>query len=685
MILLAAVLTLQAEGPVVDVAPPPAWDRFLMLVWQHQTDVVRDRALYESVNLRGFHVDRENGKLQAFGKESGWPYYVDHAAGKGILHLGRLADPLLKKPGLQVRPNSLADPKTMERLKELLRAHLSRAKGGTAVAYAFDDEVSSGHFGSPVETDAHPLSIAAFRKALAADYGGIERLNAQYGTAYASFDDVAPPSFEAVRGQLKADALGRLNLSAWSDFRTFMDAQWAGALAELTRFANSIDPSVPAGFVGGGNPCAWGGMDVRRLSTSVQWMEAYDIGGSNEILRSFWDRKRPRMQTFFSSKDPKRDAWFLWYYLCHGNRGVICWPEGWFRDGKVADPIAANAAVFKEVQGPVSAKIVDGVFAHDPIAIYYSHPSIQATWALDAATHGRTWPNRSSSLENALSTSSLTRVAWLKTLEDLGYQAKFIHQDHLLAGELVKGGFKVLLLNRALCLSDAEAAAVRDFAAKGGVVVADHLCGVLDGRGKARPSGALDELFGARRDLSKGLFAGDALSEVDAEKGGTLDAKTWRPGPTRLGMAVVERGLETTPGRHAYLNLSPTGYLLQRTSGGGNEWKEHVAGLLKSAGLSPRLRIAIDGRPARMTEAIFWRNGARTTLCLVQNLDRKARIDGFGATEGDVGAARVRLRLDFAAPVRDLVDERSGRKLGDGASFEDGFTPWEANVYSFAP
>jgi hypothetical protein len=680
MILLACLAALQSTEPV---PPPPAWDRFVMLVWQYQTDVVRDRALYESVNLRGFHVDREDERLTAFGRETGWPFYVDHAAGKGILHLGRLAEPLVKKPGIQVRPNSLADPGTRSKLKSLLKTHLTRAKGAPVVAYAFDDEISTGSFGSPVETDGHPLSIAAYRKSLAETYGSLDALNSAHGSAYASFETVEPQSFESVRARLVPDGLGRLNLAPWMDWRTFNDAQWSSVLAELTRFANGIDPGVPAGFVGGGNPSAWGGTDYRRLSGAVQWMEAYDIGGSTEILRSFWDQRRPRVQTFFSSRDPKRDAWFLWYSLCHGNRGVICWPEGWFKDGKVAAPIAANAAVFKELQGPVSARIVDGVFEHDPVALYYSHASIQAGWALDAAVHGRTWPSRSASIDNALSTSSLSRVAWLKTLEDLGFQAKVVHEDHLLAG-LGKQGFKVLLLNRALCLSDAEAAAIRAFAAQGGLVIADQLCGILDGRGKARPAGALDDLFGVKRDLSKGVFSGASLTEVDAEKGPALDERTWQPGAKRLEMAVAERGLETTPGaRQAYLNLSPIGYLLARPKGGGTEWLAHVAGLLKGAGLSPRILFFLDGRPARMTEAIFWMNGDRTTLCVVQNLDRKARIDGFGAVEGDLHGGPVLLKLAFASPVKDLVNERSGRRLGDGTRFEDSYTPWEANVYTF--
>jgi len=86
-LLALLVLLPSASDAVPPVPPPKQWDRFTMLVWQFKTDVLQDKALYESLNLRGFHVDRQNGKLQAFAKESGWPYYVDHAADKGFLHL----------------------------------------------------------------------------------------------------------------------------------------------------------------------------------------------------------------------------------------------------------------------------------------------------------------------------------------------------------------------------------------------------------------------------------------------------------------------------------------------------------------------------------------------------------------------------------------------------------------------
>jgi len=125
----AAGRTRAAEAPdgVPDVPPPKSWDGFVILPWQYQTDVARDKALYESVNLHGFHIDRKDAKLQAFAKETNWPFYVDHTAGKGYLHLGNLQGQVKGKKGIIVRPNSLADPKTIEAMKSLITANVNSA------------------------------------------------------------------------------------------------------------------------------------------------------------------------------------------------------------------------------------------------------------------------------------------------------------------------------------------------------------------------------------------------------------------------------------------------------------------------------------------------------------------------------------------------------------------------------
>jgi hypothetical protein len=372
--------------------------------------------------------------------------------------------------------------------------------------------------------------------------------------------------------------------------------------------------------------------------------------------------------------------------------------HGWFENGKVQDPIAKLAPTFKEVQGPIAKHIIDGTFVHDPIAIYYSQPSIRMTWVFDSVTHGKTWPNRSSSMDNALSTSALTRIGWLKTLEDIGLQAKFIHQDHLLDGVLTKENYKVLVLNRALCLSNAEADAIKEFSKKGGVVVADHLCGIFDEHGKARSAGALDDIFGVKRDLDKGILTGDTLTEVDGEKGGSFSEKNWvvQGVPIHKDMPVFERGLSAASGakadsenavirngKNVYLNLSTAGYLLKRPKGEGKEWLVFAADLFTKAGVTPRVTLQVDGKPAAHTEAIFWKNGNRTTLCVLKNIDRKASIDSFGATAGALGNGPAKLKLSFATPVKGLKNERTGKEIGNGKEFEDDFTPWEANIYTY--
>ncbi len=705
--LIAAVAAPAADA--VPLVPAPAsWKRFTILLWQINTDVVRDRALYESVNLHGFHIDRRDDAKQAFAAETGWPFYVDHAADKGYLHVRpEVIKPLMKQKDIIVRPNSLADPATIATMKQHLDANIASAKGSSVVAYAFDDEISTGSFCSPIEADGHPLSVAAYRRELEAVYGTIAKLNAQYGTSHVDFDAIQPQSFEEFRRQITKDGIANLNLSAWCDWRAAMDSQFSDCLNDLTRYANSLDPATPAGFVGGQSPNAFGGYDYRKLTTSVQWMEAYDIGGSNEILRSFWDQRSAHVQTFFSSQDPRLDSWLLWYYLCHGNRGVIAWPNddakdrGWFADGKAADHIAANAETFKEIQGPLSEKILDGEFVHDPVALYYSHPSIQVSWALDVVPHGGTWPNRLSSMDNSLSTSALSRVGWIKTFEDLGVQAKFIHRDHLLGGALAKDGYKVLVLNRVMCLGDDEVAAIRAFAAAGGTVIADHLCGILDEHGKARASGALDDLFGVTRDLGRGWLDGDDMTEVDGEIEYHLSEKNWAIGAGRhAGMAVFEKGLSAAKGTTAetvdgtavvarkgaasYLNLSSVGYMLTRSKDASQPWRDLVGGLLKQAGVEPRIAVSIDGAPAQRIETLRWKHGERTTLCVVKNIDRAATIDSFGATSDAMGDAAVAMTLRFVKPLKDLVNERTGAKLGNGAQFSDQFTPWQANVYSYA-
>ncbi|HYA41278.1 MAG TPA: alpha-amylase family protein [Syntrophobacteraceae bacterium] len=658
------------------------------------------------MGLRAFHLDHHFlSSAVEFAKINGWPFYVDHAAGKGYLYL-REDDKkkIARLRGIPVRPNSLIDPATMNAMKNLMLDHITRARQGPVVAYAFDDEISLYSLTSPSDVDGHPLNIDGFRKWLAARYPDIDSLNREWGSRFPSFQEVQPSGFDQVRKSEK-EPLTTWNLSPWMDWRTYMDVHFSQVLAELTKYANSLDPATPAGFVGAQQPSPWGGYDYSRLADSVQCMEASDINGANEILRSFWGQDRPHLQTFFSSKNPRVDAWFLWYCLAHGNRGVIAWPEGWFEAGKTADHISRCASTFKEVQSDISKLIIDSEFLHDPIAIHYSHPSIQVSWAMDATVHGSSWINRSSSMDDENSVSGLNRLAWLKLLEDLGYQARFIREKDLLQKNLYEQGYRVLILNHSLALSGSEADAVAAFVKSAGMVIADEGTGLFDEHGKARARGILDELFGVSQHPEKGFLGGSELTEVNGEKydqsdfrkrlttgnallyhgiplfGRGVEANGGIPDATISGSAAVVRK-STQKGITLFLNLSPVEYLLERYRAGGATWRGLLSNELTKAGLRPRVTLKENGTPAIAVETLFWRNGNRTVLCVVKNPVGHSALNPLWKEEL-TRVESVKLGLQFADRVKDLVNERTKNKLGDGESFEDGFRPWEANVYSF--
>ena len=716
--------TLVPTYPVGELAPVPAirqraeWTQFIILVWQFQNDVRRDGPLYDAAGLHGFHIDRGAGEEEKvrLSLKRRFPYYVDHAAGKGILFLREEVQARITRQAvLQVRPYSLADPKTVETLKGWLRDNVRTTKNGLVYAYAFDDEISLGAFNDPVEVDSHPLSVAWYRKWLAHRYGEIQTLNAAWATSFASFDDIAPVAFEQVRQRAARPPLAAWNLSPWMEWRHFMDYQFAQILADLTLYTNALDPTIPAGFVGGQLPSAYGGYDYGLLSRSVQWMEPTDLGETNEILRSFWNRpRRVQVQTFNGAESENKNRWGLWHRLAHGNQATIAWPEGWMRDHpsgrrELSPAIKQLAPTFREIQGPTSEFIVhpDSYLETDPIALYYSHPSIRAGWAMDSIVHGANWPRRETSIDETNLSSAYLRLSWCKLLEDLGYQYDFVNYLDVLEGRGdLADRFKVIILPQTICLAEREAQVLREFVQSGGVLIADTVCGLLTETGRGRSPGALDDLFGLRRDESSGYLNGQGLTEVDAEA-------SQKPFPDRLraydgalqygSMFVFERGTQAEPGaghkvagradvlirrqtgrgQTLYLNLTPLAYAYfpYRAGSMGAAWRDLVGQALLAAGLRPRVEIDGGGGKEPWMESLLWRQGNRYCLAVLKNLFESADApESLRMIDGEPKEITIRLTL----PVRAMRNVRTDKAFGDVSSFKDRFSPSEANLYTFA-
>lgn len=715
--------------PVRRVPPSPGEHRFRILVWQYGHRAAEHVGDYEALGLRGFHVDRgaEAAGAVRFAMKKGWSYYVDHAASKGILHLtartGR--NEVLRRRGLLPRPFSLADPRVRAELRRHLRRNLRVARQGPVVAYAFDDEPALGSFNSPAEVDASPAGLAFFRSYLRRRYqGDLRALAVAHGREHASFTEVVPPSFEEVRRSLRAPDPSRWRLHAWLDWRSSMDALFADTLRALCHEANRIDPSTPAGLVGGQQPSAFGGYDYERLSSSLQWMEAYDIGATSELLRSLWafPDRRPRYQTFFRTGDARRDAWFLWWALAHGHAGVIAWPGGkagpWFPPGGVPRSLRALASVFGEIQGAIGEGVVDpeARLVTDPVAIWHDHRSVQVSWALDAARHGPTWAARSSSLDDANQTLGQLRVAWWKVLEDLGVQARAVTPAQVReARRTGRWPFRVLILPRALAIDVASARALEAFVEQGGVLVADHFAGLHPEPRAGESLGGharVARLFGLRRDADAGYYAGRGAWEIDGE--------AWKA-PMRLrlqhggaprwrGLVAVERGLRAAApararasigrtqvlvesrrgrGRTLFLNLSPLSYGLpeHRFGAVGRGWRALLRSTLEAAGIRPAVvLVAADGAPAGTgLEVLRWRREEEETVLVLDNPVRRAGRDEAGAWRL-VHREPVEVRLRWPERPRGLTDLRRGVAVeATGRETRHRLEPGEAVVLRWRP
>ena len=86
-------------------------------------------------------------------------------------------------------------------------------------------------------------------------------------------------------------------------------------------------------------------------------------------------------------------------------------------------------------------------------------------------------------------------MSFAYALEDLGIPYRFIAPEEI--GEL--GKFKALILPESSSLSDKVVSAIRSFAAKGGVVIADYDPASCDDKCVKRSKPALDDLFGIRQ------------------------------------------------------------------------------------------------------------------------------------------------------------------------------------------
>lgn len=620
---------------------------------------------------------------------NGMGFYVDHAGGKGDLFLRNPTKADLTGTGMrtdQVTTNGVTSPVVnpinatmVSRIEGILNTRINLVKSSpNRMAYDLDDETSWGSYIKPcmwqITDDA-----SAYPNWLNSIYGsGL----APTRTKWYSYNDI--------RGSLPSWSIKNFDASPLMDQWTFNDSYYLNTIGTLVNYANSVDPATPVGLTGCQMPDAFGGYDYAKLMKKVQFIEAYDIGGSNSIVRSFNPQGAiPSVLTHFYT-NANNAIWRTGYYLAHGNRGQIGWVESdfgtgnsqnWFNGTTPATWHDTVAPTYLQANNKIGPLLAQATWKDDGVAILYNQASIQMAWIMDAQAHGSTWVNRNSG-DNTLSTSGLDRQAWENMLRDSGIQYNYISYDNVVANGIDNSHYKVLILPETLCLSDAEAAQVRTFVANGGTVVADYMPGLWDQHGKGRSSGgALDDVFGVAQSTSitaASVFQGNGLwSETNQDanfsysnyttlltnsNSSIKDAsgfdKAVRTGATQVSHVYGQ-------GKAVLMNLSPQWYNAYRANGITDAAKRSVfINPILSAGVKPWVTVENENSDTFGYEITYFTKDTKTILNLVQNPETLT-----SGTAVDFRTGTVPITLRFLQSIQHLYNEDTGVDLGSGDVF----------------
>lgn len=392
-------------------------------------------------------------------------------------------------PATRLREPSLADPAWLatvaERMEKIVRIHRPYAP----LYYSLADEAGIADLSANWDFDFGPQSLAGFRDWLSGRYGKLAALNRQWGTRYAAWEAIVPPT--------TAEAMRRKdeNYSAWSDFKDWMNVSFADAVRHGRDAVRRADPKALAA-IEGGQVSGWGGYDYARLSPTVDLIEVYEVAGNVDVIRSLHPGAI-RLKTSFG--DPATEEFRLWQHWLRGGRGAVLWDDTYTfvdRAGRPGPRGQGHADQFRELHDGLGALLINATQQVDAIAFLYSPPSFRARWMLDYRHLGHGWIERNAEREHEDATALRTATSgFLAAVRGAGFQPYFISEARLEQGLTGADAPKLLVLPHVLALSETAAAAIRRFVAGGGRVVADVVPGDFDQHVRRRPSAILADLF----------------------------------------------------------------------------------------------------------------------------------------------------------------------------------------------
>lgn len=531
---------------------------------------------------------------------------------------------------------------------------------------------SLGDEGVTLGCCVHPACLAAYRRYLAEQYGTIDKLNASWGSTYKSFDEVDLLSH---KDNMETAAL-KTAPARWYDRQAFARVNLMRFSGRFLAAYKQLDPTSRTGFEGTGTF----GDDYDTLLENLTFYSPYPSIG-DDLVRSAAPRDLVRSNWMGYSKtaDALSDA--AWRMVIKGVDSVWYWMwsgVGSFRGyiSPILDFWPATAELAEEMR-PVRQGLGDlllkSKMTHSGIAVFYSVPS---------AIGHKVTPG------TGLADPAATHIAWTDTIYALGMDFRYVTSAMLRRGALDLREFKVLLLPMTQAIRPEEAQAIRRFVEAGGTVVADVRPGILDGHCKPIAPGALDDLFGIRRDKpgkpvqqpvqlhlsldGRDLDAPLGPALVDPEVQPAAAAALAQAGKTPL--VLVNR---VGSGRTILLNFQIPPMVIQDRDSRGEVACRILGWLCHVSGVKPVLASTDPiGKPLPLVETRVWDNGGS----LVVGLYRRMKCEWFNPKSGTAAGQPVAATVTLAAP-RHVYDLRGRKYLGQVSQIDTRLTWGRANFY----
>ncbi|MEA3400061.1 MAG: beta-galactosidase trimerization domain-containing protein [Armatimonadota bacterium] len=553
------------------------------------------------------------------------------------------------------RPYTLQAENTRQLVSEKIAEVTEAVARYRPVGYSCGDELSITHYVTPFDYDFSPVALEHFRAWLQERYPSLAALNDQWETDFAAWDEVMPMTAEEVRE--------RGNYAPWADHRTFMEFTMAWFLDFVDGELEAHDPGARVGMSGTQAAEAYGGYDWWRLTDALDFGQTYDHKNTGEMQRSFHDLLTAPWWGY-AATDPGLSH-RLWRRLLNASDGgsfftstYVFWPDYTWTQS-TSDALRH----LDDIQGGL-ARLLDGCERQADVLVHYSHPSIHGAW-----------------ITGGQALFSDNRGGWVQAIEDSGMQVRFLSYQQLEDGELTELMPAAFLLPYSVALSDGEVAEIESYVRSGGTLLADARIGLMDEHCTPRAVGALDELFGVRREdidpMARRPEGMASFTETMGECDPTSLSFETLGGDTGLSLTTARALGEVAgqpalivndvgEGRAVLLNLFLDSYRRRREVGVGEPVRELVAETLRLAGVRPAIDFEVTG-DHHLYIARFRAGGAQ-----------------FVGVLRDAAKGRSEVRLTFQGGPH-VYEARTGSYLGAGQTVEQVFEPGQCRIYSLLP